>query len=96
MIQQGLRAAIKRAIKLTGRTQKDFAQLIGLSPAYFGMKLKQSDFTAPEIKLIIIYLASDYGVNKKEDVYSILELAGVRPAIFSQTEWQKFPLSELT
>lgn len=86
---------LRRAIKFSGYTQADFANRVGVSPACFNRKLKIDGFSVLQIKTIILTLAELDALSKRQQVSTILQLAGVRSSIFSEQDWNSDPLKYL-
>jgi transcriptional regulator with XRE-family HTH domain len=98
VINPEFRQELKRRIKFAGITQSDLARQIGLTPAVLSSKMNDYSYyqlTVPEIKQIIRVLAEKYGINRREEVNQLLQLAGIRQDVFQAAEWEQYPLNQL-
>jgi predicted ATPase/tetratricopeptide (TPR) repeat protein len=82
----------------SGHTQVQLADAISLNPKVLSRKLhgyNDSYLSHVEVKDIIKKLAEWQGITTRDEVYHLLELAGLGPATFSEEEWRKPPLNTL-
>jgi len=89
---------VQEYIRVSGFSQKDLADEIGLNPKVLSRKLNRSGkayLTHLEIHRIIITLAHWRTISTQEEAIHLLELANMGPNYFSPEEWQRSPLNQL-
>ena len=89
---------VQEYLRVSGYSQKNLAQELGLNSKVLSRKLHGSEnayLTQMEVKRIIITLACWYVITTQDEVLQLLELAQMRPGSFSTGEWQSPPLDQL-
>jgi predicted ATPase/transcriptional regulator with XRE-family HTH domain len=89
---------VRSHLRNGGYSQKQLASAIGLNPRVLSRKLTGSShayLSHQEIKRIITILAEWRAITTQDEALSLLEAAGVEPAIFTTEEWQIPPLNTL-
>ncbi len=84
--------------KQAGRTQNELAATLGLHPVVLSNKLNGTNsayLTNPEIKQIVLALASWQALTTATEAVELLMLGGLSAAGFSPAEWQAPPLKDL-
>jgi len=90
--------SVQEYVRISGYTQKELADAIGLHPKVLSRKLNGSGhayLTHLEIKCIITRLVHWHAITTQDEVLHLLELAQMEPGSFSAEEWQKLPLNQL-
>jgi predicted ATPase len=94
----GFAAKVQSSLRLTGFTQTDLAQALGLSRSAFNHKLHETDHSRllhPEVKQLVRTLADWQAITQRSEAIELLRLAGLHESIFSDDEWRVAPLSSL-
>jgi len=89
---------VQEYIRVSGFSQKELADEIGLNSKVLSRKLNRSGkayLTHLEIHRIILTLAHWRAISTQEEVIHLLELAHMGPNYFSSEEWQRPPLNQL-
>src|SRR4051812_43903954 len=90
---------VQRCLKASGYSQKSLADALALHPKVLSRKLHGTDnayLSRLEIRRIILCLADWHAINTREEVLRLLDLVGIEATFFSEAEWQKTPLVELS
>ena len=93
-----LSESVKRYLRSSGYTQKELADALGLHPKVLSRKLHgtaNARLTHLEIKTIITSLAGWCAITIRDEALHLLELAQVKPSLFTEDEWHRPPLSTL-
>ncbi|HET7637224.1 MAG TPA: AAA family ATPase, partial [Ktedonobacteraceae bacterium] len=91
--------SVQNYLHTSGYTQKELADALGLHPKVLSRKLHGSGnayLTHQEIRCIITTLAEWHAIATQDEALHLLELAQVKPTIFSPDAWQAPPLNTLT
>ncbi|HYL42752.1 MAG TPA: NB-ARC domain-containing protein [Ktedonobacteraceae bacterium] len=91
--------SVQNYLHTSGYTQKELADALGLHPKVLSRKLHGSGnayLTHQEIRCIITTLAEWHVIATQDEGLRLLELAQVKPTIFSPDAWQAPPLNTLT
>src|ERR1700738_1658010 len=90
--------SLRKYFRAGGYCQQELAKKIGLGPKVLSRKLNgtsNSRLTDKEVKLIIVALCDWAAITTREEVFHLLELAQLKPDIFSDEEWHTPPLGQL-
>ena len=89
---------VQEYIRVSGFSQKELADEIGLNSKVLSRKLNRSGkayLTHLEIHRIIKALAHWRAISTQEEAIHLLELAHIGPNYFGPEEWQRPPLNQL-
>jgi predicted ATPase/transcriptional regulator with XRE-family HTH domain len=89
---------VRQHLRNGGYSQKQLAIAMSLNPRVLSRKLTGSSnayLSHLEIKRIITTLAEWRAITTQDEALSLLDAAGVEPAIFTTEEWQIPPLNTL-
>ncbi|MGZ3623089.1 MAG: hypothetical protein ACXWPG_08350, partial [Ktedonobacteraceae bacterium] len=89
---------VQEYIRVSGFSQKELADEIGLNSKVLSRKLNRSGkayLTHLEIHRIIKALAHWRAISTQEEAIRLLELARMGPNYFGPEEWQRPPLNQL-
>src|SRR6266536_1146371 len=90
--------SVQRYVRVSGYSQKELADAIGLHPKVLSRKLNNSGnahLTHLEVQRIVTTLAFWQAISTQDEAIQLLKLAQMRPNSFSAVEWQQPPLSWL-
>jgi predicted ATPase len=90
---------LNRYLHKSGHLQKELASTIGLHPKVLSRKASSNGdafLSRENLQAIIEILAEWHTITTREEAYHLLELAGAKPTIFDDDQWQKPPLNKLT
>ena len=93
------RDCVQRYLRISGYSQMELADALGLHPKVLSRKLNgsgNSHLTHLEVRRIITVLASWQVINTLDEATYLLELAHLGPTSFSDDEWLNPPLNRLT
>jgi predicted ATPase len=89
---------VQEYLRVSGYTQKDLSDELGLHPKVLSRKLHGSSdahLTHVEVRRIISTLASWQVISTQDEAHQLLALAQMRLSSFSIDEWQSPPLNQL-
>jgi predicted ATPase len=92
------REYLRKCLRASGRFQQQLAEEMYLEPRVLSRKLRgtsDSRLFDEDVKQIIHILAEWRAINTRAEACHLLELAQLKPDIFSEAEWQTFPLNQL-
>jgi predicted ATPase/transcriptional regulator with XRE-family HTH domain len=84
--------------RLSGNSQTELAQALGLNPKVLSRKLNglnNAFLTNEEIKEIVKTLAEWQAITRQAEAFELLELMDLRATSFSPEEWERSPLNRL-
>jgi predicted ATPase len=99
MDDRSFRGVLHEYLRKSGHYQNELASTIGLHPKVLSRKVRSygdAFLSHEDLQAIIKILAEWHTITTREEAYHLLELAGAKPTIFDDDQWQKPPLSKLT
>ncbi|MBN9387575.1 MAG: tetratricopeptide repeat protein [Chloroflexi bacterium] len=98
MDREGFREKLQEFRRLTGRTQIELADALGIAEKVLSRKLNgkaNAILTHFEIKQIVRTLAEWHAITTQREAHALLKLLDLSPAFFSPAEWAASPLDRL-
>ena len=95
---EAFKAFLRKCLHAAGRSQYHLAEEMHLDSKVLSRKLNGTNDARlfdDEVTRIILILAGWQAINTRAEALHILELAQLKPDIFSDDEWKKPPLNQL-